>query len=186
MISGKTIKLGLWLLTILSSLFGIQRLLTVYTLTELKALIEANQITLLAAYALLISLRGLLFVPTMPFIILMASTISNMLMFSVTLAASLMSAYLVCLAVDRLALQQHLFSKPKKAVLKAQSAINNYGLYAVAGWAFFPFVFTEIIVYLARATNMRKTTILFAIAVGEGGLIYLVVKATGFFKAMLL
>jgi uncharacterized membrane protein YdjX (TVP38/TMEM64 family) len=184
--SGKSFKLGLWFATVLAALFGIQQLLSLYSLAELKVLIEAHQFILLAAYAVLIALRGLLFVPTMPFIILMASTINNTLMFMVTLAASLLSAYLVCLAVDRLALQQHLFSKPKKAVLKAQGAINNYGLYAVAGWAFFPFVFTEIIVYLARATSMRKTTILFAIAVGEGGLIYLVVQATEFFKATLL
>lgn len=179
-------SLILWGLLIGTAILAIQQLLTKYELSELQLLIEAYQAPLLIAYAGLLSVRGVLFVPTIPFIILMASAISAPLMFSVTLAASTMSAWLVCVAVDKFGFTEKLDRLPAKTVKRGTGFVEEWGFYAVVGWAFFPFVFTEFIVYLARIGRMSRTSIVLAVAIGEGALIYLLMAMTEYFKGLLL
>ncbi|TCS43897.1 hypothetical protein [Reinekea marinisedimentorum] len=163
-----------------------QQTLSHFSLLEIQKLIEAHKVLLLILYSALLSVRGVLFVPTIPFIILMAGTLDGTLAFVVTLAASTTSAYLVCVAVDTFNFAAKLEKIPAKSLKRATQALQSYGFYAVVGWAFFPFVFTEFIVYLARIGGLSRRRIVTAVAIGEGALIYMIIETTEYFKSLLL
>lgn len=165
------IKILAWISVIVIAILGVRWINDTYSLSQMRELIIVNQWYVLIGYAVLISVRGILFIPTMPFILLMSSVIEAWLLFGVTLAASCCSAYLVCLAVDYLNIQRRIDALPGGSVKKAQEWINSMGVAAVAGWAFFPLVFTEIIVYLARLSGLTKKQLVVAVAIGEGFLI---------------
>ena len=147
--NSRALKIILWVVIVIVAIWGMNWLSSEYSISELQQAIEQYYWYILAGYALLISLRGLLFLPTMPAIIMMASSIDYWVMFIVTLSATCCSAYLVCLAVNHLDIQKKLDALPNKTLKRAQQWINSSGMAAVTGWAFFPLVFTDIIVYLA-------------------------------------
>ncbi len=171
----------IWISLAITAIISMRSLMANYSLDEMQATVNDNFFVLLAAYMVLISIRGIFFIPTLPIIIVMAATLSPSLMFVVTLFASCCSCYLVCLAVDNMDMQKRLEKLPKKAVTKAQAWIQDIGIPAIAGWAFFPFVFTEIIVYLARISGIKRKQIVFAAGVGEGLLIASVIYVTDWF-----
>ncbi len=172
------IKAAVWISIVVFAVLGIRWLNETYTLAEMQQVITDNQWYVLTGYVALITVRGLLFIPTMPFIMLMASVVDSWLLFGVTLVASCCSTYLVCLAVDYLGFQNKLNALPSSSVKRAQNWINSMGVAAVSGWAFFPLVFTEIIVYLARLSGLTKKELIIAVAIGEGLLIGLLVFLT--------
>jgi uncharacterized membrane protein YdjX (TVP38/TMEM64 family) len=167
-------------------MIAMQQLLSHFSLSDIQRLINAHRLPLLIAYSALLSVRGILFVPTIPFIIVMAGTVNSLLVFTVTLAASTTSAYLVCLAVDKFNFAEKLEKLPSKSIVTARRALKAYGFYAVVGWAFLPFVFTEFIVYLARMSHLSRLKIVTGVAIGEGALIYMIIMTTDYFKSLLL
>jgi len=183
--NSRVLKIILWVVIVIVAIWGMNWLSNEYSISELQQAIEQYYWYILAGYALLISLRGLLFLPTMPAIIMMASSIDYWVMFIVTLSATCCSAYLVCLAVNHLDIQKKLDALPNKTLKRAQQWINSSGMAAVTGWAFFPLVFTDIIVYLARLSGMPYKQILLGIAIGEGLLILLLITITEWLVTLL-
>lgn len=178
------IKVALWASIVIAAILGIRWLNDTYTLLQMRETIADNQWVVLTGYALIISLRGVLFIPTMPFILLMASVIEAWLLFSVTLAASCCSAYLVCLTVEYFDIEKKLTALPASSIQRAQNWIRSMGVAAVAGWAFFPLVFTEIIVYLARLSGLTKKQLILAVAIGEGLLIALLTSFSNWVSSL--
>ncbi|MDB1124219.1 hypothetical protein [Vibrio algarum] len=172
------LKLLIWLGIVVTAILGMNWLNNTYSIDEMQEGIETYQWYFLTVYALIISLRGLLFIPTMPIILMMASAIEPWLLFLVTLTMSCVSSYLVCLAIDYLDMQKRINALPGKAIKRAQHWINTMGIPAIAGWAFFPLVFTELIVYLARLAGLARKQIILAVAVGEGLLISVLIFVT--------
>jgi uncharacterized membrane protein YdjX (TVP38/TMEM64 family) len=181
----RVLKIVIWGLIAGLAITGMQWLFSHYDLSELQDLIEQYYWYIVSAYALLITLRGLLFIPTMPAIIMMASSINPWVMFAITFSATCCSAYLVCLAVDYLDMQKKIDKFPGKTLKRAQGWINSSGVAAVTGWAFFPLVFTDIIVYLARLSGMSYKKIILGIAIGEGLLIMILITVTEWLVALL-
>ncbi|MFT6927558.1 MAG: putative membrane protein YdjX (TVP38/TMEM64 family) [Psychromonas sp.] len=181
----RTLKIITWILIVALAIWGMRWLTSNYSVSELQSAIEKYYWYILSGYALLIAVRGLLFIPTIPIIIMMASSIDAWVMFTVTLAATCCSAYLVCLAVDYLDIQKKMDLLPSKTLKHAQNLINSSGMAAVTGWAFFPLVFTDIIVYLARLSGMPRKQILLSIATGEGLLILILIAVTEWLVAIL-
>lgn len=178
------LKLCCWITTAALAIYTMKQLTSSYSLVDMQQAINLYYLPILASYALVISIRGLLFIPTLPVILLMAGSINSITMLSITLAASCISAYIVCLAVDLMDLEKRLSTLPTRTVEKAQNWVQNYGVAAIAGWAFFPFVFTEIIVYLARFAGISKQQILLSVALGEGLMLCILVYITDWFIGM--
>jgi len=183
--SVRLIKIVIWFSIVVMAIWGMKWLINSYSVSELQDAVEAYYWPIIAGYALLLSLRGLLFLPTMPVIIMMANSVDYWVMFSVTLSATCCSAYLVCLAVDNLDMHKKLNALPNKSIKRAQRWINSSGMAAVTGWAFFPFVFTDLIVYLARLSGMSYKQILLGVAIGEGLLIFIIIVTTEWLVNML-
>ena len=175
------LKLLCWAATALLAIYGMEEITTTYSLSDMQQAINLYYLPILTVYVLLICIRGLLFIPTMPLILLMASSIDNIIMLSLTLTASCLSTYFVCLAVDFMDFKKRIERLPARSVRKAQNWVQTYGIAAIAGWAFFPFVFTEIIVYLARIAGMSKQQIIISVALGEGIMLCILVYITDWF-----
>ncbi len=180
------LKFVLWGCLALLAIVGMQRLSSAYSLNDMREAINTYYWYIVTAYVLLICLRGLLFVPTMPVILLMASSLDSWLMFVITLSSTCCSSYLVCVAIDHLNMQKRLKALPGKSVKRAQRWIHNYGIAAIAGWAFFPLVFTELIVYLARFAGLPRQHIIAAVAVGEGLMIGIIIMVADWFTKILM
>lgn len=162
------LKLVVWLLLIILAVYGIKYINERYSFADMQALIDENYYPILIGYIVIISIRGILFIPTMPMILLMASSINHWVMLGSTLFATCLSTYCVCLAVDFLDMQKHIDKLPQRTVNRAHDWVQSYGVVAVTGWAFFPFVYTEVIVYLSRLAGLKKQQILLSVAIGEG------------------
>jgi uncharacterized membrane protein YdjX (TVP38/TMEM64 family) len=179
------IKLILWVTLATTAILSMRWLTTSYDLNQMQTAIESYQWYFLLGYTLLIAIRGIFFIPTMPIILLMASTIEPWMLFVITLSATGCSSYLVCLAIDHFNVQKQLGRLPEKSVKRAQKWVNSYGVAAIVGWAFFPLIFTELIVYLARLSGLSKKRIVAAIVVGEGLLIWLLISVTEWLSALI-
>ncbi|WP_432463507.1 hypothetical protein [Agarivorans sp. QJM3NY_33] len=180
------LKLVLWIAIALLAIVGMQGLSSNYSLSDMRAMVDVYYWYILPAYTLVIFLRGVLFIPTMPLILLMASSIDPLLMFLLTLVASCSSAYLVCLAIDYMDMQKRLEALPSKSVQRAQRWVRSFGVAAIAGWAFFPLVFTELIVYLARLAGLPRRQIVMAVGLGEGLLISGLIVVVSWFTSVAL
>ena len=174
----RSLKLLIWGLVIVAALLGMRWLSNNYNLGDLQSSVDTYYWYILTAYALLISVRGVLFIPTLPVILMMASSVEPVIMFITTMLASCCSAYLVCLAVDHLDIQKKLDKLPGRTLKSAKRWVSSSGIAAVTGWAFFPLVFTEIIVYLARLSDMTRKQILLGVAIGEGLFIAILIQVT--------
>lgn len=179
-------KLFIWLAIIVTAVLSMQQLVSHYSWPEIQQLMLDFEIPILIAYVILLSLRGVLFVPTMPFIVLMAYSFNPWLVFFVTLLASTTSAWVVCIAVDRFGFAEKAAKISVKHHASAQAALDKYGFFAVFIWALTPITYTEFIVYLARIGSLSRSQIVGAVMLGEGGLIVLIIKLTDLFKALVL
>jgi uncharacterized membrane protein YdjX (TVP38/TMEM64 family) len=171
-------KFVVWLTVVVLAVLGVRWLNNNYTLDEMRTLIVEYDWYILLAYAGLISIRGVLFVPTLPFILLMASVVDPLPLFTITLLATCCSTYFVCVAVDNLNMQKRVNARSGRTIKQAQKWVNSMGAAAVAGWALFPFVFTEAIVYVARVSGLTRKQLVTSVAIGEGILIAVIVLLT--------
>jgi len=177
----KKLKFFCWATSVLFAIYSMEQINNSYSLNEMQHIISLYYLPILVVYILIISLRGLLFIPTMPLILLMVSSIDGILMFVITLVSSCISAYLVCLAVNFIDFKKHIEKLPTRSIERAQNWIQSYGIIAIAGWAFFPFVFTELIVYLARFSGISKQQIMISVLLGEGLMLGILVYITDWF-----
>ncbi|RKF19874.1 hypothetical protein DBZ36_05290 [Alginatibacterium sediminis] len=180
------IKLLIWLSIVAIAMLSMNWLNSRYSLDEMREAIVTYQWYFLSAYAIVIAFRGLLFIPTMPLILVMASAVEPWLLFIISLTMSCLSAYFVCLAIDHLDMKKRLSSIPGKSIKRAQAWVNSMGVAAIAAWAFFPLVFTEIIVYLARLSGLSRKQIVMSVAVGEGLLISLLIYVSDWISKLVL
>ncbi|TXR54700.1 VTT domain-containing protein [Reinekea thalattae] len=179
-------KLFIWLGMIILALFSMQQLVSHYSWSEIQQLMQQYETPILMAYFVLLSFRGVLFVPTMPFIILMAYSFHPLLVFAVTLMASTLSAWVVCVAVDRFNFAEKAAKLSARHHAKASNALEKYGFFAVLIWALTPITFTELIVYLARIGQLSRWRIIPAVILGEGSLILFIILLTDLFKQWML
>ncbi|WP_119393218.1 TVP38/TMEM64 family protein [Salinibius halmophilus] len=169
--------LGAWLVIAACTFYLSTRLSQQLTFDALRNWVETYALWALIAYIVILSLRGLLFMPTMPLILLCAALAPAWLAFTATFIGTLTSAFLVTTVVAKI-LQSHPEAKlTHKRWRRAKAWLHRYGVSAVAGWAFFPFVFTEAIVYVAAYSGMPRKRVIVATCVGECFLIMLLIFA---------
>lgn len=145
------------------------------TIDQLQVWVIEYRWIVFTCYLLIISLRGLLLLPTSPVIIMMIALIPSWQAFILTLIGSGLSATLVVFAVKDFGLATQLNKSRWLPLRFAHYWMVKFGVPVIAAWAFFPFVFTEFIVYLAAITRLSKRSIVIATIIGEAGLIWLLI-----------
>lgn len=165
--------LAFWLGIAGTAFMASQYLVTHITPAEAKQWFELYAPWVMLGYVAIISLRGLLWMPTMPLILLCAAIAPAWLAFLATFLGTLVSALLVTKAVQQVLIVAP-EAKPKRW-WRARRWLHRYGAAAIAGWAFFPFVFTEAIVYAASYAGIARKKVVIATCIGEAFLITLLI-----------
>jgi len=124
-------------------------------------------LTLLPSTPLVIA--GTLLFPTQPFWVL-----------TVSMVGILLSSTMIYYFSEFLGFDEYFEKKSPETVQKIKAKLEHpLGFLFVAGWAFFPFVPTDLVCYLAGTTRMNFAKFIAAIFVGELVLCYCYVYLGG-------
>ena len=99
---------------------------------------------------------GIIAFPSQPFTVLMIS-----------LFGILCSSLLIYFFSDKLGFSHFLSKHSRKATYLKQKLNGKYGFVYITGWAFFPFVPTDLICYLSGALKVNLAAFLISIFIGE-------------------
>jgi uncharacterized membrane protein YdjX (TVP38/TMEM64 family) len=127
-------------------------------------------------YIIITLLRGLLLFPSTPFVLAGAILFPDQLILVgvVSMLGILSSATLLYYFADRFGFGDYLYKKAPHRIEKAHIELNKpKGKWLVAAWAWFPFVPTDIICYVAGLVKMRYSIMITGIFLGEAILISL-------------
>lgn len=166
-----------WVLMAGLAFYLSSRLSQQLSFAELRIWVDTYAIWALMGYIIILSLRGLLFMPTLPLILLCAALAPAWLAFTTTFIGTMVSALLVTTVVGKILAAHPEAELTHKRWRRAKAWLHRYGISAIAGWAFFPFVFTEAIVYVAAYSGMARRRVVIATCIGECFLIMLLVFA---------
>jgi uncharacterized membrane protein YdjX (TVP38/TMEM64 family) len=127
-------------------------------------------------YILISFLRGIFLFPSTPFVFAGAILFPEKLILVgiVSILGILFSATLLYYFADAIGFGDYLSKKYPKKIEKARVQLNKpQGKWLVAAWAWFPFVPTDIICYVAGLVQMRFSIMITGIFLGETILISL-------------
>ena len=120
-------------------------------------------------YLLLHIFRGFVLLPSTPLIfagvLLFPSNLFMVLMIS--LLGILVSSLLIYFFSDKLGFSIIFSKKSSKIGLIKEKLNGKYGFMYIIGWAFFPFVPTDLICYASGALKIKVSTFIFSIFMGE-------------------
>lgn len=121
-------------------------------------------------YILITFLRGVLLFPSTPFVLAGAILFPEHLVLvgAISILGILFSATLLYFFAEKIGFGSYLSEKYPHQIQKAQTSLNKpYGKWLVALWAWFPFVPTDIICYVAGLVKMRYVLMITGIFLGE-------------------
>ncbi|NAS31064.1 hypothetical protein GTQ40_08795 [Flavobacteriaceae bacterium R38] len=120
-------------------------------------------------YLLIHIFRGFVLLPSTPLIfagvLLFPSDLFTVLVIS--LVGIISSSLLIYFFSDKLGFSAIFSKKSNKINLIKEKLNGKYGVFYIMGWAFFPFVPTDLICYVAGALKIKVTTFIFSIFLGE-------------------
>lgn len=126
--------------------------------------------TVWLAYFAFSALRGLTLLPSTPLVL--AGTLlfpgDPWTVLAVSMTGILISSTMIYYFSDFLGFDEYFENhKPELSAKIKQKLEHPLGFLFVAGWAFFPFVPTDLVCYLAGTTKMKFLKFILAVAVGE-------------------
>ena len=139
------------------------------TLEIVRQYVQDNFAAVVLVYLLVVSLRGLVFLPSTPVLLIGVVIFPPWQNYWLNLIGIVLSSFIVITAIKHFgfasALEKLRASKPAYHRMELQLA--RFGPPIIVGWSFFPFVPTDLIVYLATLIRMRTATILLSVLAGE-------------------
>jgi uncharacterized membrane protein YdjX (TVP38/TMEM64 family) len=146
-----------------------------YEPTNLIRFIQSFQAEVLLVYILFTFLRGLVLMPSTPFVLVGAILFpDNLLMvFIISLAGVMLTAAALYYFSDFLGFSEKLEKKYPKQLNNWHRRLNSpkATLFVIA-WSFFPFVPTDLICYVAGIVKMPFKYMMAGVFIGEAILIY--------------
>lgn len=121
-------------------------------------------------YIVISFLRGVFLFPSTPFVFAGAILFPEKLLLVgiVSILGILVSATLLYYFAEKIGFGDYLNQKYPKKIEKARTQLNKpYGKWLVAAWAWFPFVPTDIICYVAGLVKMKYHIMITGIFLGE-------------------
>jgi uncharacterized membrane protein YdjX (TVP38/TMEM64 family) len=126
------------------------------------------------AYIFITFIRGLFLFPSTPFVLAGAILFPDKLteVWIISMAGILFSATLLYFFAEKVGFGEYLKEKHPEKINKIQQQLNKpQGKWMVAIWAWFPFIPTDIICYVAGLVKMRYTLMISGIFLGESILV---------------
>lgn len=147
-----------------------------FSIEQLSILLQKFGYWIWLVYIIITFLRGLLLFPSTPFVLVGAALFPQKLFLVglVSILGILSSATLLYFFADKIGFGNYLSQKYPTKIRKVQTTLNQpKGKWLVAAWAWFPFVPTDIICYVAGLVKMRYSIMITGIFLGESILVTL-------------
>lgn len=147
-----------------------------FSVEEVSAFLQEFDHWVWLVYILITFLRGILLFPSTPFVLAGAILFPEQLILVgiISILGILFSATLLFYFAEIIGFGDYLSQKYPHKIEKARIALNQpKGKWLVAAWAWFPFVPTDIICYVAGLVQMRYSIMITGIFLGESILISL-------------
>lgn len=125
-------------------------------------------------YATITFVRGFFLFPSTPFVLAGAILFPSDILWvaAVSLSGILFSATLLYYFAEHIGFGDYLSEKHPTQIEKAREQLNKpSGKWLVVAWAWFPFVPTDVICYVAGLVKMRYSIMIIGIFLGESSLI---------------
>jgi len=154
-----------------------------FTAANIAAFINTFQTEIWLIYLAMSALRGFTLQPSTPLVL--AGTFlypdRPLLVLAIALTGIVVSSSLIYFCSEMLGFAEYFVNKKPKTVHRIRQRLEQpAGLLFVALWAFFPFVPTDAVCYVAGTTKMNFMKFIFAVFVGELVLCSIYVFSGGF------
>ena len=139
------------------------------TLEIVRQYVQDNFAIVVLLYLIVISLRGLVFLPSTPVLLIGVVIFPPWQNYWLNLIGIVLSSFIVITAIQRFGFANSLerLRASSPAYHRMELQLARFGPPIIVGWSFFPFVPTDLIVYLATLIRMRTATILLSVLAGE-------------------
>ncbi len=139
------------------------------TLEIVRQYVQDNFAIVVLLYLIVISLRGLVFLPSTPVLLIGVVIFPPWQNYWLNLIGIVLSSFIVITAIQRFGFANSLerLRASSPAYHRMELQLARFGPPIIVGWSFFPLVPTDLIVYLATLIRMRTATILLSVLAGE-------------------
>ncbi|MBX7055343.1 MAG: VTT domain-containing protein [Pyrinomonadaceae bacterium] len=166
----RRICIALWLTLPLGCLSAYLYDPSAFSANSIAALLRNFENGVWAIYILLSVFRGFTLLPSTPLVI--AGTIlfpsQPLMVLSVSMTGILLSSTMIYYFSEFLGFDDYFEDHKPELSHKIKYYLEHpMGFFFVSGWAFFPFVPTDLVCYLAGTTRMHFGKFIVAVAVGE-------------------
>jgi len=145
-----------------------------------RGLVDRNRAVVIPVYLLVLSLLGLIFIPSTPFAIAGVILFSPGLAFFLNLVGIITSSTIVYHFAQFLGLGHAFEERWPLQKTKIEEALTNRELPIIVGWSFFPAVPTDLMIYVASSLSVPLWKCLLGVLIGEGCLNALYLFSVGF------
>ncbi|WP_406671133.1 VTT domain-containing protein [Methanolobus sp. ZRKC4] len=163
----KKILFFLWLPVVIAGistfLFFPERI----SLSFLKQISESYHFAAILIYFLILSFRGLTFIPSTPLLLAGILIFEPGELFVTNMAGILASSSIVYYFSSYLGFDTYFETKYSKQAKKLREKLTDKELPIIIGWGFFPLVPTDLIVYISSTLKINVLKCLLGIFIGE-------------------
>lgn len=145
------------------------------TQQELRAVMSASLWGASIIYLVLTVIRGLIFLPAAPLLLVGIAIFPPWLMFWLTMAGTLISMAAIYLFPDLLKMDDLVRTKKGGMIERVRSLLPKHGMAVIVLWSFLPFTPTGFIVYACGELRMRFSTTMLGVALGSAAYFALII-----------
>jgi uncharacterized membrane protein YdjX (TVP38/TMEM64 family) len=163
-----------WLLIVLLIIGAISYDPNLLQAEHLAGFIQKFEQQILLIYIFISIVRGLFLIPSTPFVLtgILLFPEQPWLVFLISIAGILLTTAMLYYFSDALGFSEKLQRKfPKKMEVWQKRLRSRHAIWIVIGWAFFPFVPTDLICYIAGIVKMPFKYLMCGVLIGESILV---------------
>lgn len=150
----------------------------------LQEISQNNIIAVLFIYYLIISLRGLMLIPSTPLLLASVLIFDPFKLYLINLAGILTSSTIVYYFLKYLGFDIYFETKYRRAAQKIRERLEDKELPIIVGWCFFPLTPTDLVVYIGSTLRISVFKCLLGVLIGEAVLTaFYIITATSLLKA---
>lgn len=149
----------------------------------LQEISENNLFAVFFIYYLIISLRGLMLIPSTPLLLAGVLIFDPFKLYLINLAGILTSSTIVYYFSKYLGFDIYFETKYKRAAQKIRERLEDKELPIIVGWSFFPLTPTDLVVYIGSTLRISVFKCLLGVLIGEAVLTaFYIITATSLLK----
>jgi len=141
-----------------------------FDISFLRENISDHKVPVLILYLIILTFIGLTVIPSTPIAVAGVLLFPPMTAYIINLIGIITSSLVVYYFTKYLRLDAWLDAKYPAKIEKIRKALRNKELPIIAGWSFFPFVPTDLIIYVSSTLHIPFWKCVFGVIIGEGTL----------------